>query len=206
MDAPTSQTVISRHSSLDILIKAFMISFYDIYEYLIYFQCCTLRLLIKHYTVCWRLNSKPKHVFLVSPYQTHSLFDGCLLGTCNYYIINFETIGSLFSIAPRTKAQSPLFCSRQRQTFFFFPTARNPVTTRQPIKCVPKALFLEGKLANHLRTYTVEVMNLSSYTSTPPYVFTVRCFKQKNIFDFTNYSLSPSVQRAFVNATWALQP
>jgi hypothetical protein len=144
-------------------------------------------------------------VFLVSPYQTHSLCDGCLLGPYNYYIINLETIGSLFSIAPRTEAQSPLFGSRQKQKLFFFPTGRNPGDHSTTHKMCTKGSFLEGKLANHLRTCTVEVMNLSSYTSTPQYVFTVRCFKQKNIFYFTSSSLSPSVHSAFVKATRVLQ-
>ena len=139
-------------------------------------------------------------MFLVSPYQTYGLFDGCLLRPCNCYIINLESIGSLLTIAPRTEAQSLLFDSGQRQKILFFPTARNPADHSTTHKMCNKGSFLKGKLPNHMHTCKVQVMNFSNYTTTPPYVFTMRCFKQKNIFDFINSSLSPSVHSTFVNA------
>ena len=122
------------------------------------------------------------------------LLVGFMIRPYSCYTINLETTGSLFSIAHRTEGCS---VHDKCRNFSFCPTARNPADHSTTHKMCTKGSFLEGKLANHLRTCRVQVMNLSSYTSTPPYVFTVRCFKQKNTFDFNNSSLSPSVHSTF---------
>jgi hypothetical protein len=71
--------------------------------------------------------------------------------------------------------------SQQRQEFFFFSTMFRSAweSTQPPIQWVPRALYLGVKWlgcdTDHSSPSTVDVKNVWSYTSTPPYFFMARC-------------------------------